>query len=137
MYKSRIFRVFYEAKVGGSTYVSSFLILYIYFKLKSHIWCKILILKPFLSNSHSQNSKIKCLAFIFWTRLMQSYVYSFTQFETVSHHNYLCSIMAQISSLCDSSTNERPHRKKNYKVTISQAKSFTTIKDGKDCYNSI
>ena len=64
MYKSRILGVFYKAKVGGRLiYRSTCLrnkLHYFYFKLKLHIQCKILILKPFLMNKHSQNSKIMC-----------------------------------------------------------------------------
>ena len=52
------------------------------------------------------------LEFDNWSRLMQSHVQSFMQFEALSHHNYLRSVMMQISPLHDFNTNERPYWKK-------------------------
>ena len=65
---SREFLRDFTKKIGGSTYIlvyapqkkitSEISILEFFFKLKSHKLRKIFVLKSFLSNKHSQNSKI-------------------------------------------------------------------------------
>ena len=117
-FKSRIFEVFYKAKVGRSIYVqicvpqkkitSWIPILDFYFKLKSHKRCKILILKPFLSNQDSRNSKIKCFSFIFWKdwrKTMSSLLWD-------SHNRSVVATKSKFLLSRDNSANEHPYQKK-------------------------
>ena len=69
------------------------------------------VLKPFLRNKHSQNSKIKCFPFIFGADGCKATSRHLCNLRH-RHRNYPSSITVQISPLPDCSTNGRPYRKK-------------------------
>ena len=73
--------------------------------------CKIFILKQFLSNKHSQSSKVKCFAFIFRTEPRPVF------YATVT----IVFFAGQISPFRDRSTNELPYWKK------LQVRDLTTV----------
>ena len=73
-----------------------------------------MIIKPFLSNKHSQNSKIKCFPFIFRADYCKATTSHFCnlRYWATEPSQLSTFYLVQISPLCDCSINECPLLKK-------------------------